>query len=115
MGCDTSSHRTCLLASHAPTSGLASRLSIADLPFRSLLAIKKRQHVEGRPRTTGLARASSRAVAQGRSDDSRGPFEDVFSVPRRRGSRSSHWEPKSDVYLLRSDGHSCARETVTCT
>lgn len=30
------------------------------------------------------------------------------------GSRSSHWKPKSDVYLLRSDGHSCARETVTC-
>jgi len=27
--------------------------------------------------------------------------------------RQAHWEPKSDIYILRSDGFSCSRETVT--
>lgn len=29
-------------------------------------------------------------------------------------SRSKNWEKKSDIYILRSDGFSCTRETVTC-
>ena len=27
--------------------------------------------------------------------------------------RQAQWEPKSDIYILRSDGFSCSRETVT--
>lgn len=30
-------------------------------------------------------------------------------------SRAKNWEKKSDIYILRSDGFSCTRETVTCT
>lgn len=39
------------------------------------------------------------------------PLEHAASTSGR--SRSSNWERKSDVYVLRSDGHSCNRETVT--
>ena len=28
--------------------------------------------------------------------------------------RSANWERKSDIYILRSDGYSCNRETVKC-
>jgi hypothetical protein len=28
-------------------------------------------------------------------------------------SRSANWDRKSDIYVLRSDGYSCNRETVT--
>jgi len=28
-------------------------------------------------------------------------------------SRSANWDHKSDIYVLRSDGYSCNRETVT--
>lgn len=64
----------------------------------------------------GLA-ALGRLASRGSTDKSRGKCrvsaQEIENSKNVQGKRSDGWQKKSDIYILRSDGFSCSRETVT--
>lgn len=69
---------------------------------------------EKRSSNTSIACAKSANewdLDNGKVETSRG-FDSLGDCSTRQ--RSQNWDKKSDIYILRSDGFSCSRETVTC-